>query len=108
MIKYIASIFLFILPIYLIKKKFIKIENILIWLLLLFLLSLLSLNIEFIKKISIYVGIISPVNFLIFSTFLIFLFMFLNLLKKVSELNNKLEDIVINSKLKKNNKNNKK
>ena len=34
--------------------------------------------------------------------------MFLNLLKKVSELNNKLEDIVINSKLNKKNKKNKK
>ena len=95
MIKYIATIFLFILPVYLIKKKFLRIENTLIWLILLFILSIASLNIEFIKILSQYVGIVSPVNFLIFATFLIFLFLFLNLLKKVSELNNKIEDIVI-------------
>tara|TARA_Y100001970_G_scaffold285459_1_gene405327 strand:+ start:639 stop:968 length:330 start_codon:yes stop_codon:yes gene_type:complete len=95
MIKYIATIFLFVLPIYLIKKKFLRIENTLIWLFLLFILSIASLNIEFIQTVSQYVGIISPVNFLIFATFLIFLFLFLNLLKKVSELNNKIEDIVI-------------
>ena len=62
-------------------------------------LSLLSLNIEFVKKISNFIGIVSPVNFLIFSTFLIFLLLFLNLLKKISDLSNKLEDIVISSKL---------
>ena len=101
MIKYFAIVFLFCLPIILIKKKFVKIENTLIWLFLLFILSLLSLNIEFVKKVSNFVGIVSPVNFLIFSTFLIFLLLFLNLLKKVSDLNNKLEDIVINSKLEK-------
>ena len=95
MIKYIATIFLFVLPIYLIKKKFLRIENTLIWLILLFILSIASLNIEFIKTLSQYVGIVSPVNFLIFAIFLIFLFLFLNLLKKVSELNNKIEDIVI-------------
>ena len=95
MIKYIATIFLFVLPLYLIKKKFLRIENTLIWLILLFILSIASLNIEFIKILSQYVGIVSPVNFLIFATFLIFLFLFLNLLKKVSELNNKIEDIVI-------------
>ena len=95
MIKYIATIFLFVLPLYLIKKKFLRIENTLIWLILLFILSIASLNIEFIKTLSQYVGIVSPVNFLIFATFLIFLFLFLNLLKKVSELNNKIEDIVI-------------
>ena len=95
MIKYIATIFLFVLPLYLIKKKFLRIENTLIWFFLLFILSIASLNIEFIQTVSQYVGIISPVNFLIFATFLIFLFLFLNLLKKVSELNNKIEDIVI-------------
>lgn len=99
MIKYFAVVFLFFLPIFLIKKKFIKIENTLIWLFLLFFLSMLSLNIEFVKEISNSVGIVSPVNFLIFSTFLIFLFLFLNLLKKISDLNNKLEDIVIHSQI---------
>ena len=99
MIKYFAVVFLFFLPILLIKKKFIKIENTLIWLFLLFFLSMLSLNIGFAKEISNFVGIVSPVNFLIFSTFLIFLFLFLNLLKKISDLNNKLEDIVIHSQI---------
>tara|TARA_B110000971_G_scaffold213657_1_gene244744 strand:- start:2280 stop:2621 length:342 start_codon:yes stop_codon:yes gene_type:complete len=105
MIKYVAIIFLFLLPLYLVKKKFIKIDNILIWLTLLFILSIFSLNIEFIEKLANSIGIISPVNFLIFSTFLIFLFIILNLLQKVNELNNKLEDIVIKKKLK-NKKNN--
>ena len=82
MIKYFAIIFLFLLPLYLVKKKFIKIGNILIWLMLLFILSIFSLNIEFIEKLANSVGIISPVNFLIFSTFLIFLFIILNLLQK--------------------------
>jgi hypothetical protein len=95
MIKYVAIIFLFSLPLYLVKKKFIKIDNTLIWLTLLFLLSILSLNIKIIEKLANTVGIISPLNFLIFSTFLIFLFIILNLLKKVNELNNKLEDILI-------------
>ena len=99
MIKYFTIIFLFALPIYLIKKKFVKIENTLIWLIILFFLSILSLNIEFLKKISYFFGIISPVNFLIFSSFLVFLFLFLNLLKKVSDLENKIEDIVIRSNL---------
>ena len=95
MIKYVATIFLFLLPIYLIKKKFVKMENTLIWFIILFFLSIVSLNIEFIKKISNYVGIVSPVNFLIFATFLIFLFLILSLLKNISDLNNKIEDIVI-------------
>ena len=106
MIKYIATIFLFLLPIYLIKKKFLRIENTLIWLFLLFVLSIASLNIEIIKTISQYIGIKSPVNFLIFSTFLIFLFLFLNLLKKISELNNKIEDIIIKTQVDNLNKNN--
>ena len=100
MIKYIAVIFLFLLPIYLVKRKFIKMDNTLIWLMSLFFLSILSLNIKFIEKLSISIGIISPVNFLIFSTFLIFLFIMLNLLKKINDLNNKLEDIIIIKKIK--------
>tara|TARA_Y100000768_G_C23880139_1_gene634814 strand:+ start:348 stop:680 length:333 start_codon:yes stop_codon:yes gene_type:complete len=100
MIKYIATVFLFILPIYLIKKKFLRLENTLIWLFILFLLSIASLNIELVTSISNYVGIISPINFLIFATFLIFLFLILNLLKKVSDLNNKIEDIVIETQIK--------
>ena len=99
MIKYIATIFLFILPIYLVKQKFIRLENTLIWLISLFILSIASLNIDFIKKISNYIGIISPVNFLIFATFLIFLFLILSLLKKISDLNNKIEDIVIKTQI---------
>ncbi len=99
MIKYITIIFLFILPIYLIKKKFVRIENTLIWLFLLFILSIFSLNIEFLQKISIFFGIISPINFLIFSSFLIFLFLFLNLLKKITDLENKIEDIIIKTHL---------
>lgn len=95
MIKYIATIFLFILPLYLVKRKFVRLENTLIWLILLFFLSIASLNIDLIRSISNYVGIISPVNFLIFATFLIFLFLILSLLKKISDLNNKIEDIVI-------------
>ena len=95
MIKYIATIFLFILPIYLIKKNFLRLENTLIWLFTLFLLSIASLNIEFVKLVSNFIGIVSPVNFLIFATFLIFLFLILNLLKKISDLNNKIEDIVV-------------
>lgn len=95
MIKYIATIFLFILPLYLIKRKFVRLENTLIWLILLLFLSIASLNIDLIRSISNYVGIISPVNFLIFATFLIFLFLILSLLKKISDLNNKIEDIVI-------------
>ena len=95
MIKYIATIFLFILPLYLVKRKFVRLENTLIWLILLFLLSIASLNIDLIRSISNYIGIISPVNFLIFATFLIFLFLILSLLKKISDLNNKIEDIVI-------------
>tara|TARA_Y100000591_G_C21690696_1_gene622963 strand:- start:306 stop:641 length:336 start_codon:yes stop_codon:yes gene_type:complete len=101
MIKYIATIFLFILPIYLIKQKFLRLENTIIWLFLLFLLSIASLNIDFIKSVANYIGIISPVNFLIFATFLIFLFLILNLLKKISDLNNKLEDIVIKTQVNK-------
>ena len=99
MIKYIAVIFLFLLPIYLVKKKFIRVDNILVWLTSLFFLSILSLNINLIEKLANYVGIISPVNFLIFATFLIFLFIILNLLKKISELNDKLDDIVIANKI---------
>lgn len=99
MIKYIAAIFLFILPLYLVKNKFIKIDNILIWLTSLFFLSILSLNISIIEKLANYIGIISPVNFLIFATFLIFLFIILSMLKKLNELNNKLDDIVIEKKI---------
>lgn len=99
MIKYIATIFLFILPLYLIKKKFLRIENTLIWLVILFILSIASLNIKFVEYLSNYVGIISPVNFLIFATFLIFLFLILNLLKKINDLSNKIEDIVIKTKI---------
>lgn len=99
MIKYIATIFLFILPLYLIKKKFLRIENTLIWLIILFILSIGSLNIKFVEYFSNYVGIISPVNFLIFATFLIFLFLILNLLKKINDLSNKIEDIVIKTKI---------
>ena len=95
MIKYIATIFLFILPLYLVKRKFVRLENTLIWLILLFFLSIASLNIDLIRSISNYIGIISPVNFLIFATFLIFLFLILSLSKKISDLNNKIEDIVI-------------
>lgn len=101
MIKYIATIFLFILPIYLIKKDYIRVENIIIWLLSLFILSIFSLNIEFLQKISNFIGIVSPVNFLIFATFLIFLFLILNLLKKINDLNNKLEDLVVEQNVKK-------
>lgn len=101
MIKYIAIIFLFFLPLYLIKKKFLRIENILIWFFLLFILSILSLNIELIEIAANYVGIVSPVNFLIFATFLIFLFLYLNLLQKISELNDKIEDIVIKTQIEK-------
>ena len=68
MIKYVAIIFLFFLPVYLVKKRFIKVDNILIWLTSLFILSIFSLNIELIEKIANSVGIISPVNLLIFST----------------------------------------
>ena len=99
MIKYIATIFLFILPLYLVKRKFVRLENTLIWLILLFLLSIASLNIDLIRSISNYIGIISPVNFLIFATFLIFLFLILSLLKKISDLNNKIEDIVIKTQI---------
>ena len=99
MIKYLATIFLFILPIYLIKKNFLRLENTLIWLIILFLLSIASLNIEFIRSVSNYIGIVSPVNFLIFATFLIFLFLILNLLKKLSDLNNKIEDIVVKTQI---------
>ncbi len=99
MIKYIAAIFLFALPLYLVKKKFIKIDNILIWLTSLFFLSILSLNISVIEKLANYVGIISPVNFLIFATFLIFLFIILSMLKKINELSNKLDDLVIEKKI---------
>ena len=99
MIKYIATIFLFILPLYLVKRKFVRLENTLIWLILLFFLSIASLNIDLIRSISNYIGIISPVNFLIFATFLIFLFLILSLLKKISDLNNKIEDIVIKTQI---------
>lgn len=106
MIKYIAALFLFLLPLYLLKKKFIKVNNIFIWLTSLFILSIISLNISFIEKLAHYVGIISPVNFLIFATFLIFLFIILSILKTINELSNKLEDLVIekNTNLKKKNK----
>ena len=99
MIKYLATIFLFILPLYLVKRKFVRLENTLIWLILLFFLSIASLNIDLIRSISNYIGIISPVNFLIFATFLIFLFLILSLLKKISDLNNKIEDIVIKTQI---------
>ena len=99
MIKYLATIFLFILPIYLIKKNFLRLENTLIWLIILFLLSIASLNIEFITSVSNYIVIVIPVNFLIFATFLIFLFLILNLLKKLSDLNNKIEDIVVKTQI---------
>lgn len=108
MIKYLATIFLFILPFYLIKKRFLKIENILIWLIVLFILSIASLNIEFLLKISNYVGIVSPINFLIFATFLVFLFLILNLLKKISDLSNKIEDVVIKTQVENASKKNKK
>ena len=97
MIKYIATIFLFILPLYLIKKFLeLKITYLVI---ILFILSIASLNIKFVEYLSNYVGIISPVNFLIFATFLIFLFLILNLLKKINDLSNKIEDIVIKTKI---------
>ena len=99
MIKFVAVIFLFLLPIYLVKKKFIRIDNVLVRLTCLFFLSILSLNINLIEKLANYVGIISPVNFLIFATFLIFLFIILSLLKKISELNDKLDDVVIKKKI---------
>lgn len=76
-------------------------ENSLIWLIILFILSIASLNIELIQLASNHIGIKSPVNFLIFATFLIFLFLFLNLLQKISELNDKIEDIVIKTQVKK-------
>lgn len=101
MIKYITIIFLFFLPIYLIKKRFLRLENSLIWLIILFFLSIASLNIELIQIASNYVGIVSPVNFLIFATFLVFLFLYLSLLQKISELNDKIEDIVTETQIKK-------
>ena len=63
-------------------------------------LSIASLNIEFITSVSNYIGIVSPVNFLIFATFLIlFLIVQLFLLKKLSDLNNKIEDIVVKTQI---------
>ena len=61
MIKYIATIFLFILPIYLIKQKFLRLENTLIWLFILFLLSIAD-ELDFINLVANYIGIVSPVN----------------------------------------------